>query len=166
MKLAYKSPCGAHKVLAVVGAGESFGEATLLAGRRWLVSARALADCTLLHVPAARVAEALARDAGLAEGLLATLSQRLARLLGERAALGARSSTERLVAYLLAHAGEDASGPVELTLARKADLASRLSMSPEHFSRVLRGLQSAGLIELQGRRLRVPDPARLRAVPI
>jgi CRP-like cAMP-binding protein len=166
MKLAYNAPDGTHKVLAVVGAGESFGEATLFAGQRWLVSARAVADSTLLHVPATRVAEALARDAGLAEGLLATLSQRLARLLGERAALGARSGTERLVAYLLADAGEDATGPIELALPRKADVASRLSISPEHFSRVLGRLQSAGLIEVQGQRLRVPDPARLRTAPI
>jgi len=166
VKLAYHAPGGAQKVLAIVGPGQSFGEATLLHGQRWLVSARAAADCTLLHVPARRIAEELARDPGLAEGLLATLSLRLARLLSEVAALGARSGAERLIAYLLADTREDARGPVELALARKADVASRLGMSPEHFSRVLGKLESAGLIEVRGRRVRVPDPEKLRGAPI
>jgi CRP-like cAMP-binding protein len=166
VKLAYHAPCGRQKVLTIVRTGESFGEATLFFGSRWLVSARALADCTVLHVARRRLAEALAEDAGLARRMLARVSQQLARLRGEVALLGARSGSERLVAYLLAHTGEDTRGPVEVALARKADVASRLGMSPEHLSRVLGKLASAGLIEVRGRRVRVNDPAKLARAPI
>ena len=172
VKLAYHAPCGRQKVLAIVRAGESFGEATLFFGQRWLVSARALADCVVVHVAGRRLAEALAEDDGLARQMLAKVSQQLARLRDEVAGLGARSGSERLVAYLLAQIGVDAgldtgaAAPVELALGRKADLASRLGMSPEHLSRVLGRLASAGLIELQGRRVRVHDPARLARAPI
>jgi CRP-like cAMP-binding protein len=41
-------------------------------------------------------------------------------------------------------------------------LASRLNMTPEHFSRILHDLAAQGLIEVNGRSIRVPDVARLR----
>jgi CRP-like cAMP-binding protein len=34
-------------------------------------------------------------------------------------------------------------------------------MTPEHFSRILHELQSDGLIEVNGRSIRIPDLARL-----
>lgn len=166
VKLAYQAPLGDEKVLALVGPGESFGEETALLGRRWTLSARALVDSTLVLLPARRLAEELARDASLAPRLLATLSQRLTGLLADLAAQAGRSGTERLVAYLLEGSAPSERLPRELALARKADVASRLGMSAEHFSRVLRKLESAALIEVRGRRVRIPDPARLRTAPI
>ena len=173
VKLAYHAPCGRQKVLAIVRAGESFGEATLFLGSRWLVTARALAACTALHVPRPRLAEALAEDASLARRMLARVSEQLARLRAELAGLGARSGTERLGAYLLAQmpaeagaeAGSGAQQPFEVALAQKADVASRLGMSPEHLSRVLGKLARAGIIEVRGRRVRVHDPAKLACAP-
>lgn len=166
IKLAYHTPLGDEKVLAIVGQGESFGEETVLLGGRWTVTARALVDSTLAHLPARRVAEELSRDASFAPRLLATLSRRLAGLLADLGAQAARSGTERLVAYLLEGTAPGERLPRERALACKADVASRLGMSPEHFSRVLRKLESAALIEVHGRRVRIPDPAKLRAAPI
>jgi len=40
-------------------------------------------------------------------------------------------------------------------------LASRLNMTPEHFSRILHELAAGGLIQVNGRSIRVPDIARL-----
>ena len=45
----------------------------------------------------------------------------------------------------------------------RQDLASRLSMKPETLSRILRSLSDAGVIEVHGRVLRVPDRGRLLA---
>ncbi|HEX6528618.1 MAG TPA: helix-turn-helix domain-containing protein, partial [Burkholderiales bacterium] len=65
---------------------------------------------------------------------------------------------------LLAELPEDAaSGAAELRLTPgKSVLASRLNMTPEHFSRILHELAAEGLIEVNGRSIRVPDIARLR----
>jgi len=161
IKLAYHAPLGTEKVLAIAGPGETFGEETVLLGRRWTMSARALTDSTLTHVPARRVAEEIARDPALAAHTLATLSRRLGSLAADLAAQAGRSGTERLIAYLLAGTASAEHSPRELALARKADVASRLGMSAEHFSRVLRKLESAALIEVHGRRVRIPDPERL-----
>lgn len=166
IKLAYRAPLGDEKVLAIIGPGESFGEETALLGRRWTLWARALVDVTLTHLPSGRITEELARDPSLAPRLLATLSRRLTGLLADLAAQAGRSGTERLVAYLLEGSAPSERLPRELALARKADVASRLGMSAEHFSRVLRKLESAALIEVRGRRVRIPDPAKLRAAPI
>jgi CRP-like cAMP-binding protein len=44
----------------------------------------------------------------------------------------------------------------------KSVIASRLNMTPEHFSRILRELGDAGVIEVNGRIVRIPDLGRLR----
>jgi CRP-like cAMP-binding protein len=45
--------------------------------------------------------------------------------------------------------------------ASKATIASRLSITPEYFSRVLHELEAAGLVTIDKRELRIPDPQRL-----
>ena len=45
----------------------------------------------------------------------------------------------------------------------KATIASRLSLTPEYFSRVLHELESAGLIEIDKRDIRIVDSKRLAA---
>ena len=45
----------------------------------------------------------------------------------------------------------------------KATIASRLSLTPEYFSRVLHELESAGLIEIDKRDIRILDSKRLAA---
>jgi CRP-like cAMP-binding protein len=43
----------------------------------------------------------------------------------------------------------------------KATIASRLSITPEYFSRVLHELEQAGLIRIDKRDIHIPNPARL-----
>jgi hypothetical protein len=43
----------------------------------------------------------------------------------------------------------------------KATIASRLSLTPEYFSRVLHELEGEGLIQIDKRDIRIPDPGRL-----
>ena len=45
----------------------------------------------------------------------------------------------------------------------KAVVASRLNVTPEHFSRILHDLTEQKLIEVDGREIRIVDPSRLRA---
>lgn len=48
----------------------------------------------------------------------------------------------------------------------KATIASRLSMTPEYFSRVLHELEAEGLIEMDRREIRIPDTGRLARHPL
>jgi CRP-like cAMP-binding protein len=53
--------------------------------------------------------------------------------------------------------------PVALP-AKKSIIASRLSLTPEYFSRMLHEFIEAGAIAVDGRKITVLDPARLREV--
>ena len=53
-------------------------------------------------------------------------------------------------------------GPVTVTLpVSKATVASRLSLTPEYFSRVLHDFEAKGLVQIDRREIRIPDPQRL-----
>ena len=45
----------------------------------------------------------------------------------------------------------------------KAEIASQLTLAPAHFSRILHELAQAALLQVQGRRIPVPDRQRLQA---
>jgi DNA-binding IclR family transcriptional regulator len=66
---------------------------------------------------------------------------------------------DHLLAKVADHAANSAA-VVRLTPG-KSVLASRLNMTPAHFSRILHHLAAEGLIEMDGRSVRVLDVARL-----
>jgi Mn-dependent DtxR family transcriptional regulator len=62
------------------------------------------------------------------------------------------------------HEGNEDSNIVKLP-ASKTNIASRLNVTPEHFSRMLHELADRGLIEVDGRNVTLLDLDRLRAFP-
>jgi CRP-like cAMP-binding protein len=129
--------------------------------RAALVDALAASDALLLHLPKTVVFDEIERNPKFARRMIAGLSQRVESLVREldRQALG--SGSERFIAYLLRHC-HDRMAPFVVTLpAAKAEIASQLNLTPEHFSRVLHELQQAGLLQVDGRKIMVPRPDRL-----
>jgi CRP-like cAMP-binding protein len=164
VKLGFTSPQGVEKVVEIVRPGQSFGEALMFLDAPYIVFAQALADSMLLHVAKHAVLDELARDPGFARRMLSGLSRRLHGLVRDVEAYTLRSSHERVIGYLLAEVPANADGaPVEVHLsAGKSVIASRLNMTPEHFSRILHELGNDGVIEIHGRTVRIPDVGRLR----
>lgn len=162
VKLGFTSPQGVEKVIEIVRPGQSFGEALMFLDKPYIVFAQALADSLLLHVARRAVLDEIARDPGFALRMLSGLARRLHGLVRDVEAYTLRSSHERVIGYLLAEA-DGAGGATEVRLsAGKSVIASRLNMTPEHFSRILHELGHAGLIEIQGRSVRIPDLEKLR----
>ncbi|HZO02826.1 MAG TPA: cyclic nucleotide-binding domain-containing protein [Burkholderiales bacterium] len=163
VKLAFTSPQGVEKVVEIIRPGQSFGEALMFLDSPYIVFAQALADSMLLHVAKHAVLNELGPN-GFGRRMIAGLAQRLHGLVRDVEAYSLRSGQERIIGYLLAELPESAaSGPAEIHLTPgKSVLASRLNMTPEHFSRILHELAASGLIEVSGRSIRVPDVARLR----
>jgi CRP-like cAMP-binding protein len=163
VKLAFTSPQGVEKVVEIVRAGQSFGEALMFLDKPYIVFAQALADSMLLHVSKQTVFEELGPNP-FGRRLIAGLAMRLHGLVRDVEAYSLRSGQDRIIGYLLAELPEDAplrNAQIRLTPG-KSVLASRLNMTPEHFSRLLHELSRDGLIEVNGRSVRVPDVARLR----
>lgn len=166
VKLGFTSPQGLEKVVEIVRPGQSFGEALMFLDKPYIVFAQALEDTMLLHVAKHAVFEELARDPLFARRMLSGLSRRLHGLVRDVEAYTLRSGQERVIGYLLGEIGESAeSGAAEVQLTPgKSVIASRLNMTPEHFSRILHELSVEGLIEVSARTVRIPDLARLRSV--
>jgi CRP-like cAMP-binding protein len=166
VKLGFTSPQGVEKVIHIVRPGQSFGEALMFLEQSYIVTACALADSMLLHVAKHAVLAELAQDPGFARRMLSGLAQRVHGLVRDVEAYSLRSSQERVIGYLLADVPEGINGkPVEVHLTPgKSVIASRLNMTPEHFSRILHDLAASGLIDVDGRTVRIPDLESLRRV--
>jgi CRP/FNR family transcriptional regulator, dissimilatory nitrate respiration regulator len=165
VKLAFVSPQGGEKVIEIAGPGASFGEALMFLERPYIVSAHALADTLVLHVSKHVVLGELAREPRFARKMLSGLSLRLHGLVHDVEAYSLRSSVERVIGFLLsaAEAGARDCARQNVTLsAGKSVIASRLNMTPEHFSRVLHDLSAAGLIVVEGKSVLIPHLGLLR----
>ena len=165
VKLGFTSAQGAEKVVEIIGAQQSFGEALMFLERPYIVSAQALADSLLLHVAKAAVFREIEADPLFARRMLAGLSRRLHGLVSDVESYSLRSGAQRVIGYLLRDDLEHnvAGQMIELTLpTSKNVIASRLNLTPEHFSRVLHELTVARLIEVDGRTVRILDSRRLR----
>ena len=166
VKLGFTSAQGVEKVVEIVRPGQSFGEALMFLDKAYVVTVHALADTMLLHVAKHAVLDKLARDASFARRLLSGLARRVHGLIRDVEAYSLRSSQERVIGYLLADVPEKPDGgaaEVHLTPG-KSVIASRLNMTPEHFSRILHDLAASGLIDVDGRTVRIPDLEGLRRV--
>jgi CRP-like cAMP-binding protein len=166
VKLSFVTAQGSEKVVEVVAPGYSFGEAVMFMEKPYIVMGQALADSLLLHVSKQAVFEGLERDPGFARKLLAGLSRRLHGLLIDVESYSLQSGTQRVIGYLLRQDEEqaNAAAPYTVTLpTSKAIVASRLNLTPEHFSRILHELTGAGLLSVDGREVRIRDVAKLRS---
>lgn len=161
VKLAFMSPGGDEKVVELIGPSHSFGEALMFMEKPYIVTAQALADTLLLHVDKSVVFAELERDTTFARKMLAGLSRRLHGLIADVEAYSLRSGAERVIGYLLKDDPEGDGGTLTLQ-ANKAVIASRLNLTPEHFSRVLHMLSSKQLITVSGKTITILDIEKLR----
>lgn len=163
IRLVARSPARGERLTGVVGPGRSFGEPVMFLERPALVDAEAASDALVLRLPRDAVFAEIERNPRFARRIIAGLAQRIESLVQEIDRLSQGSGRARLVDYLVRRAG-DGAGPREFTLpATKAAIASQLHLTPEHFSRLLHELAQAGLLQVRGRRIAVPDVQRLAA---
>jgi CRP-like cAMP-binding protein len=154
---------GRERVSEIVGAGRSFGEAIMFLDKPYIVSARALGDGLVLHIAKDTLFRELERNPGLARRIVAGLAAKLHATVRELELYALGSGAQRFAAWLLRALPDKEQGAAAVTLpAAKKAVASRLNLSAEHLSRILRQLSADGLIKVRGRRLEIPDTARLR----
>jgi len=161
VKLAFTSANGQEKVVELVAPGHSFGEALMFMEKSYIVTATALAETMLLHVPAQAVFNELERDTRFARKMLAGLSRRIHGLISDVEAYSLSSGTQRVIGYLLKEEPSSDGARVRLEVS-KSVLASRLNLTPEHFSRILGDLVDQGMIEVDKREITILDIERLR----
>jgi len=152
---------GDHSIIEVIDAGHTFAEAAIFGPGRFPLNAEVAPGTRLLEIPAQAFLRRLAERHGLAAKLLASLARWQRRLLAEIADLKSRTPVQRLGLFLLALAqSSDDAQEVRLPLT-KADLASRIGVTPESLSRVMARLRTLG-VTTRGRDFVIADPAALR----
>jgi CRP-like cAMP-binding protein len=178
IKLYAQSGPGHEKVIEVFNAREWVVEAMMFGDSSHAVNAAALCETTLLMLPKAVLLQELSASPALAMRMLTEVSRRLHGLMKDIEAVTLHSGVRRVVDYLLqapAFVGGEARGSKrggDLVVERdrtvslpasKGTIASLLSVTPEHFSRILHELQSRGLIAVERRDIHILDadqPAR------
>lgn len=162
VKLAFTSEQGSEKVVEIIGPGHSFGEALMFMEKPYIVSAATLADSMLLHVSKSAIFQELERDPRFARKMLAGLSRRLHGLVSDVQAYSLNTGTQRVIGYLLKENVENNGDQIALH-ASKSVVASRLNLTPEHFSRILHDLVEKNMIKVSGRDITILDIDKLRA---
>jgi CRP-like cAMP-binding protein len=143
------SPEGTEKIIEIVSPGQTFAEALMfLNAPRYPVCAAALEPAELIGIDAAAFAAMLRESVDTCFVVMGALSQRLRSLIGEIDNLTLHNARSRVARYLLAHLAAGESG-FDLDVP-KGVLASRLSVTPETFSRVIRQLTLDRVVAVQG----------------
>lgn len=166
LKLSLCTPGNQRRVLRLIKAGETFGEAAALTGRPSPYEVRALSECKLVVVPSAAILAALERDPLAARQVLQLLAERYFELVGELESAAVRRGAQRLASYLdsLAERGSGNGMWAVRLPATKTVVASRLDMKKETLSRLLKQLATQGLISVAGQDITILDRARLAAL--
>ena len=164
VKLFALSPSGQEKVIELAGPGISFAEALVFTGKPYIINAQALSESIVLSVGKAAVVREIEDDPRFAMHMLAGISRRLHGLVHDVQAYSLHNGMQRVIGYLLHPLEENPATSTALKVSlpvSKATIASRLSITPEYFSRVLHELESAGLISVDKREIHIPNAARL-----
>lgn len=160
VKLAFVSLGGTEKVVEIVGPGHSFGEAVMFIDKPYAVTAKTLEDSFLIHLAKRSIMDELEHTPRFARKMLSGLSRRLHGLIADVEAYSTATGTQRVIGYLLRENLKD--GDEVVLNASKLVVASRLNLTPEHFSRILHDLSEQELITVHGRGITVASVERLR----
>ncbi|EGV51771.1 transcriptional regulator [Candidatus Endoriftia persephone str. Guaymas] len=153
---------GNEKVIEIISPGHTFAEALMfLESPGFPVNATAMGTTELVTIDNAQFLTMLRGSVDTCFRLMADMSQRLKLLIKEIDDLTLQSATGRVAGFLWGK--WDAVGAnIELE-APKGVLASRLSVKPETFSRILHNFSEQNLIKVKGGSITVLDPEGLHA---
>ena len=164
IRLYLSAPDGAEKVIHLVTAGETFAEAiTFMEGQVYPVNASALESCEVLAFSNHTFRSILRESTDTCFRLMADMSTWLKRQIADIDALTLQNATLRFTNYLLHQAPAGVTHNITIKLgAPKHVIASRLSIQPESFSRILRNLQREGHITVDGNLVHIKDISSLK----
>ncbi|HEX7373508.1 MAG TPA: Crp/Fnr family transcriptional regulator [Steroidobacteraceae bacterium] len=164
VNLTLHSRGGEEKIVEIIGAGQVFAEAVMfLEQPSYQLTAIAAMPTRVARFSSSTYLAILRENPDTCLRMLGHMSRRLHGRIRDIEHLTFESATDRLVRMLLTRM-PDGDGPAELMLAEsRQELAAFLSMKPETLSRSLRALMACGAIEVDGRRVRIPSRARLKA---
>lgn len=163
LKIYKLSPEGKEQILHIIEPGEPFAEVALFSETTFPAYAEAIRESEVMFFPRKGFEKLIRDDPAIVMNMFAILSQRLkyfTRLIED---LSLKEVPQRFAAYLIFLADRERSDDVSLGIS-KGQLASLLGTIPETLSRIMGKMAGQGIIEMQGRRIRIKDRQLLEAL--
>ena len=158
-------PEGRPKVVEIFEPGSMFGEIGVFTGQCYRTWTQAIGASVLIHVPRARMLEAVAMDNALSNRMLTAVCARIQRLVDAISSTASGTASLRVASYLLEQLERSPRTDACIVLpAPKKAIASLLNLTPETLSRVLRSMVEDGVLTVGGRRIHVRDRSLLAAM--
>lgn len=158
-------PNNMERVVALVGKGDSFGEACLVLQQPCPYNAVAGQDSHLLAIDSMLFRRETGHSLALSRQVMERISRHFMETLRDTEICAQRSSVQRVASYLLLHQPSPEQYAFQISLpARKQDVAAKLGLTQETFSRVLSFMDKQGLIQVKGKQIHVEDGRRLAQV--
>lgn len=152
-------PDGEFRAVALLGAGDSYGELAVFSGKPRIVDAVSRGESRLRLIAARPFLDALGNYPASSRALLGALSEQLQDTLSILAGLRHGTNPARLAGLLATMAGNgEGAGTVSITQQELADL---LGVTRATANAALRVLQKRGLVERGYGSVRVADRERL-----
>jgi CRP-like cAMP-binding protein len=161
VKIYKASPGGKEQILHILGPGEPFGEVPVFSGRQFPANAEAIAESHVLFFPRTAFVNLISINPSLSLNMLAVLSLRLRQFTLQIENLSLKEVPGRLAGYLMYLSSKQEERRLILLDISKVQLASLLGTIPETLSRIFSKMSDQGLIEVDGRQIRILDSDRL-----
>jgi len=168
IKLLRLSVAGEEKVFDLISPGQTFAEAMMfMPDAVYPVTAQALNESAILCFDNKVFTTILKESSETGFHFMFHISKRLHMCINEIDNLTLQNATHRIVSYLLYQIPDENKNAYEINFPiPKQIIASRLSIKPETFSRILRDLNRIGLITVKGRTIYIHNVDRLRLFSI
>jgi len=164
IELSLISPDGQKKIVEVISHGRTFAEAIIfMRESKFPVTAETLSNSVVYRIPNDAYRSILESSSAACMSLLSDVCRHLHQRVQEIERLTIQNARSRLSSYLIDHIVEtnDDEATVRLDLPKHI-IASRLSITPETLSRLLRAMADDGILTVDDRLVFVHSLARLR----
>ncbi len=148
---------GKEQILHIFGQGEPFGEVPVFSGGVFPANAQVLEKCSLIFFPRKAFIQLISENIPIVLNILGVLSMRLRQFTVQVENLSLKEVPGRLAGYLLLLVKEQqVEDLIQLNIS-KGQLASLLGTIPETLSRIFSKMNDRGLIEVEGRSIKILD---------
>lgn len=156
-----------ERVVTLIAPGEGFGEAPLLTDSALPYSVTACRDSHVLAINSHAYLRALNEVPSMMTATLNQIARRLVTTQNDLDLCSQPYSMQRVIHFLLTHQPADHIDDFNIALpARKRDIAAKLGLTQETFSRALGQLGLLGLLSVHCSQVRIHSASALRKMDI
>lgn len=163
VRLYKSSPDGKEYTLHQIRPGQIFAEVAIFHGHKFPANCTALDESTVAFFPKMEFVRLLEKSPQIALKIIGSMSAFLRDFNNQLEQLSLKEVPARLADYILSETARTGNSTIHLDTT-KTELANRLGTISETLSRNLRKFMDAGIIEVEHKKIKLIDTARLTAI--